>query len=287
MKFLSLTLFAILCACSPPSRTDAGTEAGADSSRSDVLEPVAPFPTSIPFSFIRQETQADLAAYGIRTATVSPIPVTNFTVTPSEPGCIHISEQNPLTPTERIYERFVDRVDLQLGNDDVVPFDASTEIIGTYAIATDAAPPPNTPLRITAYSSRWMAPWSTQQALPPPVGLTVPTERLTHWNRYELFAVQWDAASAPQDAVIEIDWVLGAATNYRDTLRCSAPTSAGTLRVNLWEHTRWFTRITTGGIQYYEIFITRRRIERGPAGETVVVESRSLIGQSASNFHFD
>ncbi|MFO0559993.1 MAG: hypothetical protein U0269_18410 [Polyangiales bacterium] len=286
-KYLLLLLLCVGCGQRVGVDADADAASISESGvATDALEPVAPFPLNTPFSFIQQDTQADLAAYGISTATVAPMPAGLFTVRPSEPGCVEIAQNAAQSGGDHIYEPFANRVDLQLGNEDVVTFDATDRVPANFGIATDAAAPPNTALRVIAYSPRWTQPWTTQQAAPPPVSLTTPSTAPSHWNRSETFTVEWDIASAPPDAVVEIEWLL-VRGDYRRTLRCSAATSAGALRVSLWEHPQWFMDIRSYPTQGYMIFTTRRRIERGPTGESVVVESRTLVQSSDVGFRFD
>lgn len=290
MKNFPLLSLLLCVGCGQRVVSDAGNDAAPAQESgvgADAFEPVAPYPTSTPFAFVQRDTDPELAAYGIKTATVSPMPSSQFTIRPSEPGCVEIAVNPPQEAADHIYEPFANRVDLQLGSDDVVTFDATDRLPADFGTETDAAVPPNTPLRVVAHSPRWSQPWTTQLTAPPTVTLTTPAAPLSHWNRSETFTVQWDVASAPPDAIVEIEWLHWRDPSSSRTLRCSAPTSAGVLRVSLWEHPQWFAEIRSFPVHGYMISTTRRRIERGPAGETVVVEARTLVQTTNIGFMFD
>lgn len=247
----------------------------------DASEPVAPYPTEIPFSFVTVHGAADADTLVVETARIAPVGAAEYHSTLSAP-CVYTS-QSGLTGTADpdLYGQFAERFELQFGTQDVVLFDA-----------TDPPPArggslnayrPDIPVAFTAYSSQWTAPWRTTTRVPPAVRVTAPSPQPLRWNRNDPFVIEWDATSAPHDAEVELVFVRLQGTY--DTLRCAVPARRGSISVNFLHHPDWFRRImpefANGG---YEAFVVRRKIERDPAGGVVMVESRIQVLLSEPGF---
>jgi hypothetical protein len=286
MKAFPLFAALLLAACSPPARPDGGVPprddaSQADSIASDASEPVAPYPTELPFSFVSVTGVADAGTLVVETATVSPSDGAEYRSALSAP-CIYTSQTARTgTADPALYEQFADRFELQFGTQDVVEFDATALPPSTGGALNVYRP--DLPVTFTAHSSRWSAPWRTTTRVPATVRVTAPSPPPLRWNRNDPFVIEWDTTSAPHDADVELVFVRLHATY--DTLRCSVPASRGAMSVNFLHHPEWFRRImpefANGG---YEAFVVRRKIERDPAGGVVMVESRIQVLLSETGF---
>jgi hypothetical protein len=244
----------------------------------DASESVALPPLTVPFSFVRVVTGSEIRLVLVEAATVAPVAPASFTARQSTAECVELIEINA------VYERFVDTVELRYGSDAGVVREAGVTLPAVFA-PDDGGYVPDLPMSVTARSTRWAGPWATSIRIPPDLSLTVPAEPRTRWNRYEPFTLQWDPATAPSDATVELEF-----TRYRGAntdlhrLRCSAPASRGTLTVRLDDHPAWFRDALSGVVQGYEVYVVRRRIERAPAGELVAVEGSVQIQYARLQF---